>query len=246
MAKFLNTTGVSYHLEELIKETKDRLILISPYLQFNDRIKEHINNLNIQKRDIRIIYRENKLHPDESNWLEKQIGVRTSICKNLHAKCYLNEKEAIITSMNLYEFSQQNNNEMGIHISKANDPDLYNAALEEAQRLLTISEEIRVTVQKVSSSNHDKLDKKREEPKTSSPKSDSKQTGFCIRTGIQIPFNVEKPMSYDAFKLWSKVNDLNFPEKCCHFSGEPSNGETCVSRPIMKKNWKKAKEIFNL
>lgn len=39
MAKFLNTTGVSYHLEELIKTTKDRLILISPYLQFNDRKK---------------------------------------------------------------------------------------------------------------------------------------------------------------------------------------------------------------
>tara|TARA_Y100001970_G_scaffold267425_1_gene357450 strand:+ start:598 stop:726 length:129 start_codon:yes stop_codon:yes gene_type:complete len=32
MAKFLNTTGVSYHLDELIKNTKDKLILISPYL----------------------------------------------------------------------------------------------------------------------------------------------------------------------------------------------------------------------
>ena len=40
MVKFLNTTGVSYHLEELIKGTKDRLVLISPYLQFTDRIKE--------------------------------------------------------------------------------------------------------------------------------------------------------------------------------------------------------------
>jgi hypothetical protein len=46
MAKFLNTTGVSYLLEILIKGTKDRLILISPYLQFNDRIKEHLNNRN--------------------------------------------------------------------------------------------------------------------------------------------------------------------------------------------------------
>lgn len=44
MAKFLNTTGVSYHLEKLIKGTKDRLILISPYLQFTDRIKEHLSN----------------------------------------------------------------------------------------------------------------------------------------------------------------------------------------------------------
>ena len=34
----------------------------------------------------------------------------------LHAKCYLNEQAAIITSLNLYEFSQQNNEEMGVYI----------------------------------------------------------------------------------------------------------------------------------
>ncbi|HMQ50112.1 MAG TPA: phospholipase D family protein [Saprospiraceae bacterium] len=149
MAKFLNTTGVSYHLEELIKSTKDRLILISPYLQFHNRIRDHIQNLNIQKRDIRIVYRESKLQLEESNWLESQIGVRTSICPTLHAKCYLNENEAIVTSMNLYSFSQQNNDEMGIHVTKEKDPELYHDIYEEAQRLLTISEEIRVSVKKI-------------------------------------------------------------------------------------------------
>ena len=149
MAKFLNTTGVSYHLEELIKTTKDRLILISPYLQFHKRVKDHLENLNIQKRDIRIIYRENKLQVEESNWLESQIGIRTSLCNSLHAKCYLNENEAIVTSMNLYSFSQQNNDEMGIHVTKENDADLYNDIYHEVQRLLTISEEIRVSVKKV-------------------------------------------------------------------------------------------------
>jgi phosphatidylserine/phosphatidylglycerophosphate/cardiolipin synthase-like enzyme len=237
MAKFLNTTGVSYHLEELIKGTKDRLILISPYLQFTDRIKEHLSNLNIQKRDIRIVYRENKLQLEENNWLENQIGIRTSFCKNLHAKCYINENEAIITSMNLYEFSQQNNNEMGIYISKTQDPDLYNATLEEVQRLLTISEEIRVTVKKITADTP---------PKTAFTKSSDKQTGYCIRTGVSIPFNVEKPLSYDAFKKWNEFGDPDYPEKFCHYSGESSNGETSVSRPILKKNWKKAKEQFDL
>lgn len=246
MAKFLNTTGVSYHLEELIKGTKDRLILISPYLQFADRIKEHLSNLNIQKRDIRIVYRENKLQLEENNWLEGQIGIRTSICKNLHAKCYLNENEAIITSMNLYEFSQQNNNEMGIYISKALDPDLYNATFEEVQRLLTISEEIRVTVKIVTADTPPKTEKKSVEVKSSNTKPSDNQTGFCIRTGIPIPFNVEKPMSYEAFKSWSKYGDKEYAEKFCHFSGESSNGETSVSRPVLKKNWKKAKEIFDL
>jgi phosphatidylserine/phosphatidylglycerophosphate/cardiolipin synthase-like enzyme len=246
MAKFLNTTGVSYHLEELIKGTKDRLILISPYLQFTDRIKEHLSNLNIQKRDIRIVYRENKLELEENNWLESQIGIRTSICKNLHAKCYLNENEAIITSMNLYEFSQQNNNEMGIYISKSQDTELYNAAFEEVQRLLTISEEIRVSVKKVTADTPSKTEKKNNEVNESSAKYNENQTGYCIRTGVKIPFNLEKPLSKEAYKKWNEFGDPDYPEKYCHFSGELSNGETSVSKPILKKNWKKAKEIFDL
>lgn len=244
MTKFLNTTGVSYHLEELIKNTKDRLILISPYLQFNDRIKEHLQNLNIQKRDIRIVYRENKLHPDENNWLAGQVGVRTSICKNLHAKCYINENEAIITSMNLYEFSQMNNNEMGIYISKESDEGLFKSVLEEAQRLLTVSEEIRVTVQKVDSKLKDSKESKSAQNK---PINESiKPTGYCIRTGVEIPFNREKPFSYEAFKKWNEYAIIDYKEKYCHFSGELSNGETSFSKPILKKYWKKAQEIHGV
>lgn len=246
MAKFLNTTGVSYHLEELIKGTKDRLVLISPYLQFTERIKEHLSNLNIQKRDIRIVYRENKLRFEETNWLNDQIGIRTSLCKNLHAKCYLNESEAIITSMNLHEFSQQNNNEMGIFISKAQDKDLYSAIVEEVQRLLRISEEIRVTVDEIVLENSIKLESKVFETKSESIISSDKPTGFCIRTGVSIPFNVKRPMSYDAYKSFNKYRDQDYRGKFCHFSGELSSGQTSFSRPILKKNWKKANEIFSM
>jgi len=51
--------------------------------------------------------------------------------------------------MNLYSFSQQNNDEMGIHVTKEKDADLYNDIYNEVQRLLTISEEIRVSVKKI-------------------------------------------------------------------------------------------------
>ncbi|MFC2110874.1 phospholipase D family protein [Bacteroidota bacterium] len=70
--------------------------------------------------------------------------------------------------------------------------------------------------------------------------------GYCIRTGVEIPFNVEKPLCYDAYKSWNIYGDPEYPEKYCHFSGEKSNGETCVGRPILRKNWSKAKEKFNL
>lgn len=246
MAKFLTTTGVSHELEQLIKGANEKLILISPYLQFSERIKEHLKNLNLLKRDIRIVFRENTLQVEENNWLENQTGIQTSLCKNLHAKCYINEKAAIITSMNLYEFSQQNNNEMGILISKDEDPELYNATMEEVKRLLNISEEIRISVRKVSKNNTQQFETKQHESKPSLNTTSKIKTGYCIRTGVAIPFNVEKPMTLDAYKSWSKYGDSDYPEKYCHFSGEPSNGETSVNKPILKKNWKKAKEIFEL
>ena len=38
MAKFLNTSATTYYLEELIKNARERLYLISPYLKLNDRM----------------------------------------------------------------------------------------------------------------------------------------------------------------------------------------------------------------
>ncbi|HCN15429.1 MAG TPA: DNA repair protein [Moraxellaceae bacterium] len=149
MAKFLNTSGTTYHLEELIKKSSDRLILISPYLKLNERVKELLEDKNRLKIDIRIVYGKSDLQPEEINWLKNLTFIRTSFCKNLHAKCYMNENECIITSLNLYEFSQINNNEMGILIARDADNQLYSDAYEEAQRIIRISEEVRMSVDKV-------------------------------------------------------------------------------------------------
>lgn len=145
MAKFLNTSGTTYHLEELIKKAQDRLVLISPYLQFNERIKELLEDKNRLKIDIRIVYGKSELSPQEINWLKGLDFVRTSFCKNLHAKCYLNEFECIITSLNLYEFSQVNNNEMGVLIDKNTDSQLYADTCDEVGRIIRISDEVRLS-----------------------------------------------------------------------------------------------------
>jgi hypothetical protein len=149
MAKFLNTSATNYYLEEMIKTAKDRLILISPFLRLNDRIKELLEDKNRLKIDVRIVYGKSELQPEEVNWLKGLSYVRTSFCKNLHAKCYLNEEMCIITSLNLYEFSQVNNNEMGVLIGRGDDASLYKDAYEEAQRIIRISDEIRISLEVV-------------------------------------------------------------------------------------------------
>lgn len=156
MAKFLNTSATNYFLEELIKEAKDRLILISPYLKLNDRVKELLADKNRLKIDVRMVYGKSELQPAEISWLREQTYIRTSFCKNLHAKCYLNEELCIVTSLNLYEFSQVNNNEMGILIRRSDDAELYRDAYEEAQRIIRISDEVRISMERVATAADEK------------------------------------------------------------------------------------------
>lgn len=81
--------------------------------------------------------------------MQKLDYVRVSFCKNLHAKCYINESTCIISSLNLYEFSQVNNNEMGILIQKDQDELVFKDAYEEAQRIIRISDEVRISLDEV-------------------------------------------------------------------------------------------------
>lgn len=229
MAKFLDTTGVSNELAQIIKGAKEKLILISPYLQISDRFKEMLEDQDRMKLDIRIIYGKSELQPQESNWLKSLQSVRTSICKNLHAKCYLNEKVALISSMNFYEFSQMNNNEMGIVVSKTDDPKLYNDINEEARRLIRISEEIKVTVEKVTP---------KEEFNTGGE-------GHCIRCGTSINLNPKHPYCLSDYKTWNKIKNKDYIEKAgvCHICGKPN--KSSFKKTSCLNCYNKNESLFN-
>ncbi|ECN0732309.1 phospholipase D family protein, partial [Escherichia coli] len=139
MVQVLNTTGLNYQLEKTITEAEERIILISPYLKLSNRIKELIEDKNRLKVDIRIVYGKSELNSKEYEWLTNLPFVRLSFCKNLHAKLYANENQCIVCSLNLYDFSQINNHEIGVLIIKEQEKDAYTSSLNEAQRLIRIS-----------------------------------------------------------------------------------------------------------
>lgn len=232
MAKFLNTRKAVSEIEDLIRNADQRLILISPYLKISKDFRELLDYRNKKDKTTTVIFGKQELNPDEMRFLQ---GLRFVILKyneDLHAKCYLNDNKMIITSLNLYEFSMANNKEMGILIDKTdtNDIQLFEDALKEVDYIDQTSQRFAFG--------------------TAKPASKKQQSGhgngFCIRTGQPIPFDIEKPMSYDAFKKWEEFGNPDYPERYCHFSGEPSNGETNMRQPILKKNWKMAKEIYGL
>ncbi len=70
----------------------------------------------------------------------------------------------------------------------------------------------------------------------------AEKVGYCIHTGEEIPFNLKKPYTRKAFSTWSQFSNPDYSERFCHYFGEPSNGETTFANPVLRKNWRKAKE----
>jgi phosphatidylserine/phosphatidylglycerophosphate/cardiolipin synthase-like enzyme len=237
MSKFLDTTGVSYHLQQLINNANERLILISPYLQLNDRIKQSLEDRDRLKIDIRLVYGKSELHPEEIEWLRDLTSIRTSFCKNLHAKCYLSESEAILTSMNLYEFSEVNNNEMGIHITRAEDTTVYDPLYEEVMRLIRISDEVQISVSKVG--------KKEKKPVPSTKKKQvvSSGKGHCIRCDTSVTLNPAIPYCKKCFSSWAKYKNSDFKEKHCHICG--TENQSTLTKPVCYQCFKKHKKEFD-
>lgn len=221
MPDFLNTEGVSYHLSKIIDNSLETLILISPYLKINDRIKSCLEDRDRLKRVTRIIYGKSELQPSEINWLKSLNYTHTSFCKDLHAKCYLNESEAIVTSMNLHEYSQVNNYEMGIYIEKSNDTDLYKKVYDEVQRLIRNSDEVKISVSKVTDST------------VNNKTHVTSANGFCIRCHSEIKLNPTVPYCKSCYSFWKKDKKEDQEEKFCHICGNPSKSTlikpTCYS-----------------
>jgi hypothetical protein len=184
---------------------------------------------------------------------------------NLHAKFYANESKALVTSLNFHAFSLGNNIESGVLLEKSlTEMVTKNKPFEEAykyfQSTFEASEQVFFKVTKKAprlsfgfksdsiniSDNTEQVFAKNEKVKVPSSSKSSfwdkqiEPIGYCIRTGIQIPFNPEMPFCEKAFASWNRYKDPAYPEKYCHYSGEA--GETSMEKPILRKNWALAKK----
>lgn len=137
MAKFLETQAISNELMKLIKDAKEKIILVSPYLKVNSQIVERLKTKSKvgTLAEIVIVYGKTELKQTELDWIKEIQDLKVIEKSNLHAKCYINEERAIVCSMNLYDYSQQNNIEMGILITRKEDEEAYNSLIEEINNI---------------------------------------------------------------------------------------------------------------
>ncbi|WP_026704970.1 phospholipase D-like domain-containing protein [Flavobacterium soli] len=210
MAEFLNTRETSKEIKNILTEAKEFVVFVSPYIHINQKLKEDI----FCKKGINItlVFGKKNMKEEELNFLKVCKNVSILFHKDLHAKIYMNEKNCIISSMNLYEYSEINNIEASVIVDK--NEKAYKDISKQIDKLLEKSEIIQFSEE---------------------IKKFTKNIGYCIRTGVKIDFNPKRPFCYEAYQSWAIFENENYKEKFCHYSGEPSNGKTSFSNPILKK-----------
>jgi hypothetical protein len=140
MAKFLTTVGNSFYVEQIILNAEKNLTLVTPYLNLSKNLIERLTDADKENIKITLVYGKSELNKTEKKKIESLNNIEIYFCENLHAKCYLNEQSMIITSMNLYEFSERNNREMGILFEKEKDSQIFIDTLKEIESIKNSSE----------------------------------------------------------------------------------------------------------
>jgi hypothetical protein len=144
MARFLDTHGMHAEIAALIEEARERVVLVSPLLRVNSRLRTLLENKG--ETLVRIVYSQTQLDADELRWLSERSNLRMHVCDELHAKCYLSEARCVLGSLNLHKFGVESKDEMGVLLSRSEDAALYFAAGREVERLLVRSQEIRLVM----------------------------------------------------------------------------------------------------
>ena len=146
MSHFLNREKFNFWIPKLITKADEEVILIVPYIKTSAIVFNALKKANKENKRIVIVYRENKLDSTEKEKLLALENVDLLHHPNIHCKCYYNGDILIIGSMNLYEYSEKNNREMGVIFSCAEDDiieEKYKVDYFEYDELLSIEEPLK-------------------------------------------------------------------------------------------------------
>lgn len=311
MSTFLTGKELETTIDDIIKKAQKVLLLVSPFIKlddhFQDLFKDHKYNHNLH---LIIVFGKNENRVSKSlskadfEFFKKFPKVSIIYAPKLHGKYYGNEKQGVVTSANLYDYSFINENiEFGVYseqsmfdqlgiTSKVIDNAAFNKCIEVAEEnevvfikrpvyksnklLLNLSKsyvnesEVLLDHTKeyygffkrvysetkklndfpeeiiIGKTNKERPVRERKVPKetTNNKKSQSTYTssnsyekvGYCIRTGVEIPFNPQQPLSVEAWKEWNEYRNDYYPEKYCHKTGNQSYGKTSMANPILKNH----------
>ncbi len=138
---------------------------------------------------------------------------------------------------------------MGILLSSKDDPEVFKEALSEAEFIvrrakkdstfMNIARSVVKEAKKVMDSPAVSDIRKPIAPGRAKTASRTTTTGFCIRCGKSITFNMDAPYCPNCFRVWKKFKDQNYEEEYCHLCGAPDE-LTTLSKPLCYSCFKRS------
>jgi phosphatidylserine/phosphatidylglycerophosphate/cardiolipin synthase-like enzyme len=123
MEKLITGIHLPAEICSLIDQAENKIQLVCPFIElhhhFKRSLKRHVNNKNIHIAILYGKYSNNehyKLNETDLDFLKTFPNIEVRYNFRLHAKYYGNEKNGLITSLNLNNSSHHNNLEFGIRI----------------------------------------------------------------------------------------------------------------------------------
>ena len=223
MNTVINDSFINSHLFELIGRSEKYLVLVSPYLKLWGHMETQIENSVKRGVDVQLWYRS-----DQENKYKKtydklsKMGVKVDKIDTLHAKLYLSEKEGLMTSMNLHDFSKSNSREIGILTDERKMLNQFKDYIEDLTQKPIIPKKSWLDMGKDLLGNQsadDEVEEKVETKKSYKPtfkRTQSNGDGHCIRCSTSISYNEDRPYCLKHFKSWNSFKNDDYEEKYCH------------------------------
>jgi phosphatidylserine/phosphatidylglycerophosphate/cardiolipin synthase-like enzyme len=221
---------------DMIKDSRQFVDLITPYIQLPGHLSSAIKDARKRRVRVRLFFRMD-MQVKYTEMLESlmQLGVEVLAVDKLHAKIYRNENYAIVTSMNLYQYSTENSEEVAI----VSDAGSYLRGLEDyvnqlqgnainlnkTQRGKKVMKNLGGAVNAVASRVSEAFSNELKGP------------GHCIRCNTEVKMDPNYPLCNKCFRLWNKYGDENYTEKYCFICGK--NHKTSVAKPFCLQCFRK-------
>ena len=227
--EFLADWQIQEALMRVITQAKRRLVLVSPYNQHWGHLKREIAAA--QERGVMVTF---YYRTDESSPMAEYDGVTSVGVRMLHAKIYVNESVALITTMNLVETSASHSREVGLLIKDSQlrrEVDEYIRSLADAD---SIPDRAGWPGASTAANNHVNRNAHRQRrpqsPATVRTANDIVRhianSGYCIECGNPINFTIERPLCSQCYSRYGR----NGTHKICHQCGEPHQSK--LSEPL--------------
>ena len=222
----LLTYQIAGKIIEILQNSKDYCFLVSPYFKSWDILDRELEKAAVNNKKIIFVFRDDNHARNEFSYLNEDFGFDVIFVNRLHTKLYFNEREALISSMNLYDSSKEKNYEVGYYFQSSSIArNIKTQVIDDDILLGNIFVLKGRYFEELEKKELEKIEKEKERERLNEevklrrgqrlPENCYNQNGTCIRCGQRIDFDIEHPLCFNCYSVWSQFGNINYPERYC-------------------------------